>query len=345
MNVQSYFQHKSDITETLIDHVFKYILIVICSMFSTSPLQAANYLETFDTVSSFNELINPLKWHAVNFVPASSNIFDISTFYYVSAPHSLKAFAVPSDTVISKASIERKGYNFVEGDTIFMQASFYFEPGADLNEIYIMDIEYEQCYSQAPGPRLKISNGYLSIDRGKIGFSGSFKATEALIPTGKWFRITWQMILGKNSNGTTQLFLDGNKVMDTTGTNIPDSAIFFAAGVTLTTEKLDRFEIGITANSSSKGALLYVDDVSMGNAHGVNLISNRSQTLKMKLANRNYETVLISNSDGEKKTSGFIGDKNISLYDIHGRMVSMSGKSELRNGVYITRFSNKQKQF
>jgi hypothetical protein len=248
------------------------MLIILCSISGTVSLQAACYLETFDTVSVLNELLIPRKWHAINLVPTSPNRLEISNSQYVSASHSLKAFAVPSDTAISKASIERKGYNFVEGDTVFMQASFYFEPGADLNEIYLMDIECEQCYSQAPGPRLKVSNGFLSIDRGKIGFAGSFKENNLSIPTGEWFQIIWQMILGKNSKGITKVYLNGQRVMDTTGTNIPDRAIFSAEGVTLTAEKLDRFEVGITANSSSKPALLYVDNVSMGNVEAVNIL-------------------------------------------------------------------------
>jgi len=341
MNTPKKLQYRKHTTQTVfIKLLWKCMFFVACSISSSTAQQNANYLETFDTVSTLNELITPIKWHAINFVPVSSNILEISNSRFLSASHSLKAFAVPSDTLISKASIERKGYDFVEGDTIFIQASFYFEPDADLNEIYLMDIECEQCYSQAPGPRLKVSNGFISIDRGKIGFTGSFKENKRSIRTGEWFRISWYMILGKNSKGSTKVFLNGQEVMDTTGTNIPDRVIFSANGVTLSAEKLDRFEVGLTANSSSKAALLYVDDVSMGKVEAVNRITPYRQVLKMEPANHPCNRVINSIYNRAGMTSGAIGLKNISYYDIHGRRIRMAGESTRGKGIYIAGFLN-----
>jgi hypothetical protein len=249
--------------------------LALLALMASFPLSAADFHESFDTVAATSQWVKPEEWHAVNRVPEASNALEISRTQSASQPHSLKATAAPSDSIVSKASVERKGFDFREGDELQFQASFFIEPGADLDELYLMDIECGTCYSQAPGPRLKIAQGILSIDRGKLGFAGSFKAIAATIRTGEWFEIRWNMILGKNAGGKSLIFLNGKKVMDTVGTNMPDRSVFLENGVTLETEKLEQFEIGVTANSSTKPVTLYVDDVSVTREESLNLLKPR----------------------------------------------------------------------
>jgi|GEM_PF-3798557 len=318
---------------------YKCIVITLAVALGHTFSQMNGYLETFDSVSALNELLIPSSWHAINLAPASTNTLEIVGSPYGSSPHSLKASAMSSSTVVSKASIERKGYSFVAGDTLLMQASFYFEPGADLNDIYLMDIECEECYTQRPGPRLKVTNGFIYIDRSKIGIAGSFRGFKAIIPTGEWFQITWQMVLGKNLSGITRVFLNGLKVLDTTGTNIPDSAIFSAAGVSLTAEKLDRFEVGLTANSSSKAAVLYVDDIFMGKGSVGKVMSVRSQKNTPRRYNHTSCIFFGPVSDAAQLPLDLNWQNNTYVYDILGRHQRMLGNIEWGKEIYLARFS------
>lgn len=150
------------------------------------------------------------------------------------------------------------------GSRITMEARFYFPPGSFADSVILMDLECASCgLDTNPGVRLYLRDGRPRVDRSKIGIKDAFlPAPDARIGPGAWHWIAWKVTLGDDSNGSSQVYLDGVQVMDARGTTVllQETVDRLADGLVVRSE-MDRFQIGITANSNRKGTALLVDDV------------------------------------------------------------------------------------
>lgn len=162
--------------------------------------------------------------------------------------NALRAFARPGDKAEAGKVIEAVGV----GGILDFTGKYKISRGAELNELYLADLELNRAGGggeSEPGPRLCIKHGTVCVERGKI--DDSTLRSNWSFPIDKWTTLRWRMQLGVADRGVIQVWADGQKIIDTTGTNIPPPG------------KINRLRVGITINSSSKDCTLAVDDVQL----------------------------------------------------------------------------------
>ncbi|KIC16248.1 heparin lyase I family protein [Leisingera sp. ANG-Vp] len=149
------------------------------------------------------------------------------------------------------------------GTVISMQARMYFPPETPLNSVILMDLECASCgLDTNPGIRLYLRKGLLRVDRSKIGIQQPFLSTvPRLLQPGTWHEITWQVTLGKGAEGHSLVMLDGEVVSDARGTTMLTQEIVRQYAEITVQEQVDRFQVGLTANSNKQPAALFLDDV------------------------------------------------------------------------------------
>lgn len=150
------------------------------------------------------------------------------------------------------------------GARVTMDARVYVPPGGATDSVILMDLECASCgIDTNPGVRLYLRDGRLRVDRSKIGYADPFlPMAHPKIKPGAWRKIGWVVTLGDDASGSSQVYLDGWKVMDAKGVTVLLQEVVdrLAAGITVRSQ-MDRFQIGITANSNVTGTALMVDDV------------------------------------------------------------------------------------
>lgn len=191
--------------------------------------------------------------------------------------NSLKILAQPSDDILSKADIEKFGFNAPAGSTIKIEADFYINTDEDLTDLFLLDLECCSCWdptvpdNQCPGVRLKIGgdNEYLSIERGKI-INSTIGQAEISFPKFEWVRIAWEMELSPEVTGMNRLSINGNEVISSEGINMPNAELFrqeFAsAGINFTLPEnvfYERVQIGATANPTPHAIEMFIDNFSL----------------------------------------------------------------------------------
>lgn len=151
------------------------------------------------------------------------------------------------------------------GRVIEMGGRFFFPHGTPLDSLILMDLECASCgIDTNPGIRLYLRDGRLRVDRSKIGIEDAFLPVNPLrMRTGVWHDIRWEVTLGADRAGRSRVFVDGNPVMDARGTTLLTQKIISQIAPVRVREQVDRFQVGLTANSNSRAQSLYLDDVSI----------------------------------------------------------------------------------
>lgn len=149
------------------------------------------------------------------------------------------------------------------GHRVQMRGRFFFPAGSRLDSVILMDLECATCgLDTNPGIRLYLRRGYLRVDRSKIGYAETFNQNVPLkLRTDTWHDIIWQVDLGKGEAGGSTVLLDGAEVMNAVGTTIPTKEAARKVTNKPIRELVDRFQIGLTANSNSVAQTLYLDTV------------------------------------------------------------------------------------
>ena len=78
--------------------------------------------------------------------------------------------------------------------------------------------------------------------------------TSDSVPSGDWFRLTVNIKLSAGNDGIVRLWIDDALVIDEIGQTLPVSVAVY-----------NNVEIGITANPLGSDAVIYVDDLYIGN--------------------------------------------------------------------------------
>lgn len=188
--------------------------------------------------------------------------------------NSLKIYAHVSDSILSKADIEKGGFNAPERSTVKIAADFFIATTDSIENLLLIDLECCSCWdpsvadNQCPGVSLMMKeNDHLSIERGKI-LGSSIVQTDYAFPRNQWVRVEWESRLSQNDDGFNKLTIDGVEVISENGMNMPNAeqfeAEFAESGIDFELQEplfYERFQIGATANASPSSVELYVYDV------------------------------------------------------------------------------------
>ncbi|WP_299247046.1 hypothetical protein [uncultured Aquimarina sp.] len=213
-----------------------------------------------------------------------TNEITISNTTLSEGNNALRIFAFKSDNLLSKMDIEKGGFQAFSGDQVIIQADFYINATANLEELFLIDLECCSCWdplvdadpssdgdNQCPGVRLKMSGGndFLSLERGKISAS-TLTQTSFQFPRNEWVSVRLELTLSDNDAGTNKLLINGNEVINSSGMNMPNAEVFrdvFAQnGIDFNLQEptfYERIQIGATANPTAEDIELFVDNFSI----------------------------------------------------------------------------------
>lgn len=165
---------------------------------------------------------------------------------------------------VGKADLIHRYPQIGEGKIVTMSGRFFFPKGTKLNSLILMDLECAKCGPDTnPGIRLYLRNSTIRIDRSKIGIKEPFLPTARMkLETEKWYRIEWVVSLSETRNGNSIVRLDGEVVLDRNGITLLSQEIVRKLTNRTVISAVDRFQIGLTANSNSSEMSILVDDVS-----------------------------------------------------------------------------------
>jgi hypothetical protein len=165
---------------------------------------------------------------------------------------------------VGKASLIHRYPQVGEGKTVTMIGRFYFPKGAKLDSLILMDLECAKCGPDTnPGIRLYLRNSTIRIDRSKIGIKEPFlPITTTKLKTDKWYKIEWVVSLSETRNGNSIVRLNGEVILDRSGITLLAQEIIKKLTNRTVISAVDRFQIGLTANSNSSEMSILVDDIS-----------------------------------------------------------------------------------
>ncbi|MFN2590677.1 MAG: hypothetical protein ABR518_07890 [Actinomycetota bacterium] len=230
------------------------LLAVMTVLALPSPASAVPaFADGFENAASVSELLRPDRWSYVQRTHQGSDI-RLSTEHVHSGAQAIRFFGPASahSPTLTKADIGKNGITFLLGQTVEVDAWFYFESAPDLNDIFLIDAECGGCGVQSPGARVMLAHGHPVVERGELGPFNTITQNEVRVPLQRWFRLTYRLKLGLGPLGHVKLWVDGLKVIDRAGTTV------FAGG-----GFVDNFQVGLTANPSTGDAVLFVDDVTI----------------------------------------------------------------------------------
>ena len=245
------------------------VQIATLSAATTATVVAATpdrvFDESLDNLSSFKDLALNDRWTGQQLVRGDLSLtqavaYDGKTALYAHA-----------DNNIGKAHLFKSGFWADEGDYVSAKAHFWFQKGADLNNVYIMDWESKSaCTTPSAQPGIRVGlfggDGTIAIERGKMGIAAEsdFISTGIAMPRNQWVEIEWRMRVGLGDEGAAQLYVNGKLAVDARGDTFINAGMAKAKGITLTDDyAFDRFKIGLTANSSSGDITIGVDDIEL----------------------------------------------------------------------------------
>ncbi|MEZ5798358.1 MAG: hypothetical protein R3D63_13265 [Paracoccaceae bacterium] len=138
-----------------------------------------------------------------------------------------------------------------------------FPEGTRLDSLILMDFECKSCgLDTNPGIRLYLRDGSLRVDRAKVGIKDPFlPRLPTKMKAGLWESITWQVVLGKENAGSSKVWLNDELVIDAVGTTLLTQEVVSKLANITVKEQVDRFQVGLTANSQNKAVTVYLDDV------------------------------------------------------------------------------------
>tara|TARA_R110002012_G_scaffold114079_1_gene260357 strand:+ start:176397 stop:177236 length:840 start_codon:yes stop_codon:yes gene_type:complete len=202
------------------------------------------------------------------------NEIDLESSIVSEGNNSLRIYARASDNTLSKANIEKAGFNAPEGSIVSISANFYIASTENIENLLLIDLECCSCWdprvpdNQCPGIRLMMKdNDYLSIERGKI-LGSTIVQSEIAFPRNEWVNVVWELKLSQNNDGINKLFINNQEVLSESGMNMPNKSLFeteFANnGIDFELQEplfYERFQIGATANPTPFDVELFIDDV------------------------------------------------------------------------------------
>lgn len=149
------------------------------------------------------------------------------------------------------------------GNYVEMSARFFVPEGGKTNSVILMDLECASCgLDTNPGLRLYLRDGRIRIDRSKVGVKEPFyPRVDHKVSPERWYLIRWRVDLGDTALGQSEVYLDGKRVLNDRGVTVLTQRIVSQLADIKVKEQVDRFQVGLTANSNKSSTELLVDDV------------------------------------------------------------------------------------
>lgn len=200
-----------------------------------------------------------------------------------------------------------------ETSTISVEFDIYIPAGSSTDQIYILDLENTstQLSDKAPGLRVYLQDGLLTVNRAKIGFTDEWTAVHNPITTEKWYTVRVDMVPGGEATGRIEISLDGQPVLEETGTNVLTQQTMSQYGLTLDTGEIDRIQVGLTANDSgvesslaTRNISIQIDDVDKGGLSTVTvdpatLAGDAERPIEVLSATETFDDAVVeTNPDG-----------------------------------------------
>lgn len=256
-----------------------------------APENSINFVfeDGFETSSTEFSTLFPIdnsRWTTVQLISPNSaaNSLEISSGVVSEGNKSLQILSRQSDEILSKADIEKGGFNAPANSKVTIEADFYIDSNANIENLFLLDLECCSCWdpavdadpsvdgdNQCPGIRLIMTGGddYLSIERGKIAGT-TLRQSSYKFPRKEWVTIRWELNLSPNEDGTNKLFLNDTQILSEKGMNMPNAQIFkdaFAENdINFELQEpvvYERVQVGATANPDAEDLILYVDNFSI----------------------------------------------------------------------------------
>lgn len=165
---------------------------------------------------------------------------------------------------VGKAALIHRFSPLPKGTSLVMAADFYIPKGSSNTSIILMDLECASCIDIAqPGIRLYLKQGRLRVDLSKIGLKHPYdpQVAHQIVP-GRWYNIEWRVTVGAGQGGSSEVYLDGKLVNQARGNTLLTQKV--ASGLQkglVVKEQVDRFQVGMTANSNKSRSDLLMDNV------------------------------------------------------------------------------------
>ncbi len=166
----------------------------------------------------------------------------------------IRLAAPPSGNTVSKAAFQKGGFFFESGDDLWVSAWFFIEGFENYQSMFLIDIETSE-FEGSPGRRIMMSGGdnILKLEsKGNVSGPeyGQIKQEAIPFPKNQWVRIMVHLRLSAGQEGLTEIWQDGVKIISHTGQNLTTDRTVY-----------DRFQFGLTANSSTTDKVMYIDDI------------------------------------------------------------------------------------
>ena len=191
-------------------------------------------------------------WHKYQYMGSSSNKVAVT-----SEKAHMGAVSIKSSTGSSlhqqKASSARQLLWFPAGSHFWMSVWVNIVGGTITRDFYFFDLESTQGDGN-PGRRLALGgpNGdwlWVSSKHAGLNAEQSLFPPPLAFPKDKWVQVTMHLYISPNSDGLTEVWQDGVKIITKTGQTLPSGLVY------------DWIELGTTANLSGQAQVIYLDEL------------------------------------------------------------------------------------
>lgn len=214
-----------------------------------------NYLTSDDLIDGNDEL-----W-SFSQATRDKNAFTVSTAQAHNGAQSIRFVAdATDDNGASKCSIVKQKMAFYEGETVRVEAWYYLAGNDELQWLFLMDLEEQAAIGAGPGIRIALVDDALAVEH-KYPNPNLLQESSSKIefPRDQWVKVTLEVKLSQKKKGYIKLYQNNTLIIDQDNwRTLPKDLLYFQQG---TKGMYTSIEFGITANSFSNSAELYLDDV------------------------------------------------------------------------------------
>ncbi|MFK7921252.1 MAG: hypothetical protein AB8H47_04810 [Bacteroidia bacterium] len=184
-----------------------------------------------------------------------------------SNPHSglqcLKFSAEPSLNGASKSAIAHNRLIFRAAETVEFSGWFYIEGTADLDYVFLVDLEEDIPIGAGPGIRIALEDsvGYIVLERNKLLEKTLYQDAnnKVAFPRDEWVEIKMEVLLAQGDEGTIKIWQNDQLLIDVVDTpSLPSDKLTVLQG---THNFYHSLQVGITANAQANACVMYVDDI------------------------------------------------------------------------------------
>ena len=159
-------------------------------------------------------------------------------------------------TKVAKSALSTGFAPVDESGAITLKMGFKIPAGSPTISIYIADFESNNAsIGTNPGIRIQLRDGYIRVDRAKIGESTFWQADQdGPLQADQWHSLRVVMTPGDATTGRVKVFLDGALVVNERGATMLTPGAVAGSGYTLQGGDIDRVQVGLTANANRDSA-------------------------------------------------------------------------------------------